>query len=391
MKVLFVINDLDPGGITTALLNIIRECYNHGLEVDLLCLSQNVFIPKEFEHYCNQINISNNNLKFLYLTKNDVVKCKNIYYKIYLYSIGIFKALMTRLGMWTKFIVFVSPKLGPYDIAIAYRKGPVCAQLITELNAKKRVGFMHGDVKDMIGIEKWIKNYYRINKIACVSKAVENSFVEKFPYFKDRSCTIYNMFDPEEIFVKSKSEELIIKNEDKKIVFVTLSRLSVEKGTERIPEIADNLVKKTAYGSFEWFILGDGPQYETLISETKKRGLESILHFEGVQNNPFKYLKNCDASVLISYTEGYPMSVIESLILKKPVIATGYSAVEEMIKDEINGIIIKENTVDGITKALSKFILDQKYRSKIQNGASNYKYDKETPWQQFRNEVLVNY
>lgn len=389
MKILFVVDGLKVGGgITTALYNVIKECFNHNIKVDLLSLSMNEQIPNDLKNYCTQININDNNLRYINLSKKDLIECKNIYSKIKIYLLGFIKKIMTRIGCWIKLVLFISPELGPYDVAIAYRQGPIYSGIVNNIKTKKRVGFMHGDVSDMYGIEKWIKNYSKFDKIACVSNAVQKSFEKRFPYYASKACTVYNMFDPKQIVEKANLKEFNIIKEDNQIILVTLSRLSVDKGVNRIPEICKNLVRKCGHGSFKWYVLGDGELYESLINETKKKNLETTLFFEGVKSNPYKYLKQSDAMVLLTFSEGYPMSVIETLILKKPVITTRYSAVEEMVKDGIDGLIIEDNTIDSITYCLSKFILDEDLRMYIQEGASNYIYDELTPWQQFMDEII---
>lgn len=389
MKILFVVNDLGVGGITTALYNVVKECYKHEINVDVLCMNKNQRIPKKLETYCNQINIENSRLKYLSLTKKDIVESNSVVSKLLLYVIGGLKKVLTRIGIWHKCVFLFSTHLGTYDVAIAYRQGPLCAQIINHIvDAKKKIGFMHGDVRDMNGIEKWIKYYKNIDKIVCVSKAVENSFKDKFPRYINKFCSVYNMFDVISIHERANRETCEIKREGDEIVFVTASRLAEHKGTGRIPEICQRVVEQCGEKSFKWYVIGEGVQYEPLVRETQEKNLSGVLHFCGVQSNPYKYMRNGDATVLVTYTEGYPMCVIESLILNKPVITTRYSAVEEMILNNVNGCIIEENSVNSIANAIIRFVKDDEYRIKLVNGAKNYEYDAQTPWEQFEQAFL---
>ena len=82
------------------------------------------------------------------------------------------------------------------------------------------------------------------------------------------------------------------------------------------------------------------------------------------------------------------MSVIESRILKKPMIAMRYEGIEEAIEDGKSGLIA-EQTIDSLCKNLELLITDSNYREKMQEFLMNTTYSNEKAYVQFL-EVLHN-
>ncbi len=64
-------------------------------------------------------------------------------------------------------------------------------------------------------------------------------------------------------------------------------------------------------------------KYNTKLKDMiRERGLDDKVVILGFQQNPYKYIKNAKLLVLSSDREGLPTVVIESLILKTPVVST---------------------------------------------------------------------
>ena len=60
----------------------------------------------------------------------------------------------------------------------------------------------------------------------------------------------------------------------------------------------------------------------------------------GAMNNPYAVLKDADFSVLLSKSEAYPMTVIESFILGVPIVVSRFGSIEEMM---LNGLLKKDD------------------------------------------------
>ncbi len=66
-------------------------------------------------------------------------------------------------------------------------------------------------------------------------------------------------------------------------------------------------------------ILGEGEQRDYLQKLIAERNLEGKIKLAGRVNNPFPYIKKCVAYISLSLFEGFPNSLVESMICGIPV------------------------------------------------------------------------
>jgi glycosyltransferase involved in cell wall biosynthesis len=63
--------------------------------------------------------------------------------------------------------------------------------------------------------------------------------------------------------------------------------------------------------------------------------------FFKILEKPFVPLQICDIYTHISLAEGLPLSLLEAMILGKPILATKIGGIPEAITDGVNGILIE--------------------------------------------------
>ena len=168
----------------------------------------------------------------------------------------------------------------------------------------------------------------------------------------DKTCVLNNFIDIDRVLELSK-EKIDIKK-TKKTLLVFVGRLDdSSKKLKRAIDIIKN-IKDT-----ELWIIGDGPDRKMYEEYAK----DSNVVFLGKKNNPYPYMEKEDYFILTSDYEGFPVTYLESLILKKPIITTiptsddlidikDYSYViskdkDKMIK-EVKEIIKKKDKVKEI-------------------------------------------
>lgn len=85
---------------------------------------------------------------------------------------------------------------------------------------------------------------------------------------------------------------------------------------------------------------------------------EGVLRFEGFLNLKKKniLLNNSDLLILPSYSEGFPVSLLEAMSHKLAVIATEVGGIPDLVSHNKNGLLIQPGDKDGIFKALEKYI-----------------------------------
>lgn len=98
--------------------------------------------------------------------------------------------------------------------------------------------------------------------------------------------------------------------------------------------------------------------YLDVVNYVKEKHLQDCVHFVGLQDNPYKWVRNCTCFVMPSRIEGLPNALIEAMYLKRPVVGTKcIPIVERIIKDGFNGYVVPveepEALACGMIKAIS--------------------------------------
>ncbi len=144
-------------------------------------------------------------------------------------------------------------------------------------------------------------------------------------FHKNRVVTIDNGIDPGEVITRAK--ETIEKDfPANRIKIAFVGRLVPVKQIDLFVEVAAYLIKKNP-SLYEFYVFGDGPQLddtETLISHY---GIENNVFLMGFQGNVPAYLSRLDLLLITSVHEGLPMTLLEALALKVPIISTAVGGI----------------------------------------------------------------
>ena len=107
-------------------------------------------------------------------------------------------------------------------------------------------------------------------------------------------------------------------------------------------------------------ILGKGKNENYLRDIAKQEQVENLVHFLGFQENPYKYMSRAEFLVLSSKYEGLPMVLIESLASGIPVVAFNCPyGPSEIVSNEENGLLVKDQDIEMLSKAMNRFIEDK--------------------------------
>lgn len=79
-------------------------------------------------------------------------------------------------------------------------------------------------------------------------------------------------------------------------------------------------------------------------------------------------IPSLDVLVLASWSEGMPMSLVESFAAGVPVVATSVGGIPEVIENDVNGLLIERN-VESIVSALQRFLDDPTLSIRLGAGA----------------------
>lgn len=176
----------------------------------------------------------------------------------------------------------------------------------------------------------------------------------------------------------------VIAPEEVDVNFVTVGRLSPEKGHEKLIHAFWALYQYDQH--IKLYIVGEGPLKESLQSLIKKLKMNDRIILVGQLSNPFALINQCDCFVLSSNYEGQGLVLLETLIIGKPIIATDVTGVRSVLKEGYGELV--ENNQEALAEKLIQFV--ERYRQKCLPKRSSFhdeQYNQEA-LNQFYGKVL---
>lgn len=142
-------------------------------------------------------------------------------------------------------------------------------------------------------------------------------------------------------------------------LFVTVARFNFQKGYDilikAISLVRDVLEKIPC----RFVFVGDGTEFEAMKQLSKSLSVSRYIIFMGPRTDVYDILRAGDVFLLSSRWEGLPIVLLETGLLKVPVVASDTYGNREIVK-ETNGILFKNRDVDALGKIIID-VLDGKY------------------------------
>jgi glycosyltransferase involved in cell wall biosynthesis len=183
------------------------------------------------------------------------------------------------------------------------------------------------------------------NKITVVHESIDIAEVKQFDKVVDRSALGW---------------------QDKLVIGVVAS-LNYRKGADIFIEAVSIIQKQIPGNNFLFVWLGTDGTYSPLKknnvgyahycqSEIRKYNLTDKLLLLGHKPDVYMYMKHMDVFVLPSRDECLPLSILEAMVLKIPVVSTAVSGIPEAI-NHTNGLLVQPDAyslADGILRAIEE-------------------------------------
>ncbi len=135
-------------------------------------------------------------------------------------------------------------------------------------------------------------------------------------------------------------------------VVLSVARLDPQKGECYLLEAAVQIPEAV------FVLVGDGPQRSALESQAAALGLTERVRFLGRRSDVPALLAACDLFVLPSLYEGLPLSVLEAMAARRPVVATDIAGTREAVRDGITGLLVPPADPGALARALRRLLGD---------------------------------
>lgn len=255
------------------------------------------------------------------------------------------------------------------------------------VKAKEYIQMIHANYKEANKTFKYIyKPFDKTTKHIAVSKIARGVFKEMYGYECD---LMYNLLD------EIKETKPILK-------LLSATRLSAEKGYERMLKLIEELKKRNI--KFRWIIFTNKDTYKI-----NQLDIEEVI-FMKPRYDIWDYVKEADYVVQLSDTEGFSYTINESLQYGTATLTTAFDSIYESVEDGVSGYILpfdlfengkKEEWDKYLDKVVNKIPKDFKYEPKCKiedwlkllgNADSKYKaIKKERKGKMKKIKALQNY
>lgn len=142
----------------------------------------------------------------------------------------------------------------------------------------------------------------------------------------------------------------------KEVIFGVISRLDKEKNIQLVLQ-ATKLIKND---NFKLIIYGNGNEAESLKSYTSNQKLNKKVTFKGSinYNNRYRAYQDIDVFLCSSLNEGGPITVLEAMASRLPVISTNVGDLPNRVISDHNGYILSNNNDHKELSEKMKFYID---------------------------------
>jgi len=266
-----------------------------------------------------------------------------------------FSELSRTIRIWGSLIyqlVFKKPKLMHLNCSLSATgifRDLSCA-VLSRLFQIPVVSHYHGNVPDFCG-----KRFYGLSKIALrilisivAINIVENKpsleTVKLLPLRKDTTIVLLPNFIEDKIF----NYNVKVNNDGNRLRALFAGGITRAKGCAEIIAVA----KQLPVIDFHLF----GKMHNDMVTLFKNPPANIILH--GVVDHDVLLKEMCISDFLLfpSYTEGFPLTVLEAMTVGIPVIATWVGALPEMIDEGLGGFLVAPQDVSNLVSAITKLI-----------------------------------
>lgn len=365
-KLLFVITQFYKGGAETSLLNLFRTMNPEYYDVDFMVLNQ--------QEHQNVTSL----MEFIppWIHVYDIVKIgykhwrvENLVGKVY----RRFFHTETHSALAEKIV-----KGEVYDAAFSFGEWLSPAFLANKVNAKRKYIWIHIDIDkaSFVNKEELVKYDKDITGYIFASEKSRAGAIISCTQMADKSCIIHNFIDEADIMEKAEAE-LPNPSFTTEPYLLSVGNLRIEKNYPRQVEIM-NLLKQRGI-DIKWLCVGSTADKSVVGAVERlieRYSLQNDFILCGVDDNPYRYMKNATAVMVLSDYESWSLVISEAKLLGVPVIATNTSGAQEQLVDGENGIIVDFNTehiVDKIDIFLQNMELQSRIRINLQNEEATLK------------------
>ncbi|MDG9667848.1 glycosyltransferase family 4 protein [Hahella sp. CR1] len=217
--------------------------------------------------------------------------------------------------------------------------------------------------KKVIHIADQLLTKHKVDRIVAVSGPLYQSLSERHP---NKVVKIFNFIDSRELEALSPN-----KPPNETFTIGIVGRLAPVKRIDLFVETIKELHKKKHH-EIKGKIIGDGPLRKPIEDLVRHENLCQHIEFTGFVDPSTPEIAKLDLLLMTSDHEGLPMTLLEALALKVPVIAHNVGGIPEALNSGAAGLLVDDHSALGYATAVDKVIGNPAERERMQMNGLSY-------------------
>jgi|GEM_PF-2905435 len=212
---------------------------------------------------------------------------------------------------------------------------------------------------------------YRVKKIVCISRFVENINRKLLHIPPGKTRVIYNGIDFSRVkphYDKEMLKKYFGISRNRKVI-TTIGRLNIQKGMHYFIEIANIIVNKIGKKEVLFLVVGDGKLMPVLAEKVERYRLSDFVKFVGYVEEISKIYGVTDILVSLSVDEGFGRTPLEAMINGIPVVAFASGAIPEIVSGQEVGYLVDYGDVEMASMRILELLENDKKRQKFSKNA----------------------
>lgn len=123
-------------------------------------------------------------------------------------------------------------------------------------------------------------------------------------------------------------------------------------------------------------LAGDGDQRAAIEQTIQKRGLAQTVTLAGTRKDIADLLAASDVFLMSSISEGIPLTVIEAMAARRPVVSTSVGGIPELIEHGVTGLLAASGDSASLAAFLVELYRRPDHRERMANVAARYVVEK---------------
>lgn len=263
------------------------------------------------------------------------------------YDISILSKIRSFINKEDFDIVHTHGARANFYLSLLRRK--INAKWVTTIHSDPTLDFMKRGLKGWVFTKLNLRSFKKVDLFFAITERFKmNTVTLGVP--EEKICTIYNGIEYDHIPAEPYDVKENFGIQEDVFTAIQVARLHPVKGHEILFEA----LQKTKIPKIKVLLLGDGPIENELKATVKQKGLEDKVLFLGHREDAKNLYAAAHINVLTSYSESFPLVLLEGANQHLTSIATDVGDMSQLIVDDTYGWIIPIGDATALTRALEE-------------------------------------